>query len=48
MLTVKQEGKAKSFYVPEEMLKETKRWMHNYRKIKKLMADIATVIAGFA
>lgn len=42
ILTFKQDGKTRSVYVPKDMLKEVKLWIQNYRRIKKLMADISS------
>ena len=43
LLTFKEAGKTRSVYVPKEMLKEVKRWIQNYRRIKKLLADTSTL-----
>ena len=43
ILTFKQDGKTRSVYVPKEMLREVRMWIQNYRRLKKLMADISTL-----
>ena len=43
LLTFKEAGKTRSIYVPKEMLKEVTRWIQNYRRIKKLLADTSTL-----
>ena len=43
LLTFKQAGKTRSVYVPGDLLKEVKRWIQNYRRIKKLLADTSTL-----
>lgn len=43
ILTFKQDGKTRSVYVPKDMLKEVRLWIQNYRRVKKLMADISTL-----
>ncbi|MEI7512949.1 MAG: DUF6788 family protein [Candidatus Uhrbacteria bacterium] len=39
LLTFKQEGKTRSVYVPKDLVKEAERWIRNYRRIKKLLAE---------
>ena len=39
LLTSKEAGKTRSVYVPKDMVKEVERWIRNYRRIKKLLAD---------
>jgi len=43
LLTFKEAGKTRSVYVPKDMVKEVKRWILNYRRIKKLLADTSTL-----
>jgi len=43
LLTFKEAGKTRSVYVPKDMVKEVKRWIHNCRRIKKLLADTSTL-----
>jgi len=43
LLTFKEAGKTRSVYVPKDMLKEVKRWIQNYRRIKNLLADTSTL-----
>ena len=39
LLTCKEGGKTKSVYVPKDMVKEVERWIRNYRRTKKLLAE---------
>ncbi len=41
LLTCKEGGKTKSVYVPKDMVKEVERWIRNYRRIKKLLAEVS-------
>jgi len=43
LLTFKEAGKTRSVYVPKDMVKEVKRWIQHYRRLKTLMADISTM-----
>ena len=43
LLTFKEAGKTRSVYVPKDMVKEVRTWIRNYRRIKKLLADISTL-----
>ena len=43
LLTFKEAGKTKSVYVPKDLVKEVKRWIQNYRRIKKCLADASTI-----
>ena len=43
LLTSKEAGKTRSVYVPKDMVKEVERWIRNYRRIKKLLADTSTL-----
>jgi hypothetical protein len=43
LLTFKEAGKTRSIYVPGELVKEVERWIRNYRRLKKLMADTSTL-----
>ena len=43
LLTFKQAGKTRSVYVPKDLVKEVERWIRNYRRIKKLLADTSTL-----
>ena len=43
LLTLKEAGKTRSVYVPKDMVKEVERWIRNYRRIKKLLADTSTL-----
>jgi hypothetical protein len=43
LLTFKEAGKTRSVYVPKDLVKEVMRWIHNHRRIKKLLADASTL-----
>lgn len=43
LLTLKEAGKTRSVYVPQDLVKEVKRWIQNHRRIKKLVADTSTL-----
>ncbi len=42
LLTFKEEGKTRSVYVPKDMVKEVRRWVRNYQKLKKAIAQVST------
>lgn len=39
LLTCKEAGKTRSVYVPKDLVTEVERWIRNYRRIKKLLAE---------
>lgn len=39
LLTFKEAGKTRSVYVPKDLVKEAERWIRNYQRIKKLLAE---------
>jgi len=43
LLTRKEAQKTRSVYVPKEMVKEVQSWIHNYRRIKKLLTEASTL-----
>lgn len=43
LLTFKQEAKTRSVYVPKDMVKEVQRWISNYRRLKKLLAEASMI-----
>lgn len=42
LLTFKEDGKTRSVYVPKDMVKEVRQWVHNYLKLKKASAQVST------
>ena len=40
-LTVSVEGKTHTVYVPVEMVPEVKKWIQNYRRMQRIIKDIA-------
>lgn len=43
VLTFKQQGKTRSVYVPQDMVKEVQGWIANHRRVKQLLADISAL-----
>jgi intergrase/recombinase len=43
LLTFKEGGKTRSVYVPKDMVQEVNRWIRNYRRVRKLLADTSTL-----
>lgn len=42
LLTFKEEGKTRSVYVPNDMVKEVRQWVRNHQKLKKAIAQVST------
>ena len=40
-LTLKVEGKTRTFYVPQDLLQEVQTWVAEYQRLKSLMAQIS-------
>lgn len=43
LLTFKQAGTTRSVYVPRDLVKEVRRWIQNYRRIKKLLTETSAL-----
>jgi hypothetical protein len=40
-LTLKEDGKTRTFYVPQDLLQEVQAWVAEYQRLKGLMAEIS-------
>jgi hypothetical protein len=46
LLTFKVEGKTRSVYVPQDLVKEVQSWIRNHRRVKQLLSEISTLSIG--
>ncbi|HOI67559.1 MAG TPA: hypothetical protein PLD03_13265 [Thiomonas arsenitoxydans] len=40
-LTWKEQGKTRSAYVPQALLPQVQQWQHEYRRLKRLLAEVS-------
>jgi hypothetical protein len=46
LLTLKEQGKTRSVYVPKDLVKEVRSWIRNHRRVKELLSEISTLSIG--